>query len=137
MLHTPRPPLNTKLFPVHRPGGLKRADWNFFFFIFKKKKIFYFPPVRSSFKKKEIRKGKKIPTSRPPQIIPTRPTGNTFLLKGGPMRPPLKKCLFPVQRVAEIVASRAGVKSFPPPPPPLLFWEENDKILTKNFGGAK
>ena len=34
-----RPPLNKKLFPVHRPGGLKRADWNFFYFfhIFKKK----------------------------------------------------------------------------------------------------
>ena len=27
---TMRPPLNKKLFPVHRPGGLKRADWDFF-----------------------------------------------------------------------------------------------------------
>ena len=27
------PPLNKKLFPVHRPGGLKRADWDFFFMI--------------------------------------------------------------------------------------------------------
>ena len=25
-----RPTLNEKLFPVHRPSGLKRADWNFF-----------------------------------------------------------------------------------------------------------
>ena len=25
-----RPPLNKKSFSVHRPGGLKRADWNFF-----------------------------------------------------------------------------------------------------------
>ena len=30
----PRPPLNEKLFPVHRPSGLKMADWNFFFFFF-------------------------------------------------------------------------------------------------------
>ena len=28
------PPLNKKLFPVYRPGGLKRAYWNFFFPIF-------------------------------------------------------------------------------------------------------
>ena len=27
-----RPPLNKKSFPVHRPGGLKRADWDVFFF---------------------------------------------------------------------------------------------------------
>ena len=32
------PPLNKKVFPVHRPGGLKRADWDFFFMIFEKKK---------------------------------------------------------------------------------------------------
>ena len=31
-----RPSLNEKLFPVHRPSGLKRADWNVCFFIFKK-----------------------------------------------------------------------------------------------------
>ena len=24
------PPLNKKVFPVHRPGGLKGADWDFF-----------------------------------------------------------------------------------------------------------
>ena len=45
-----RPPLNKKLFPVHRPGGLKRAETGtsffffFFFFIFFKKEIFYSPP---------------------------------------------------------------------------------------------
>ena len=32
------PTLNEKLFPVHRPSGLKRADWNFFF-------IFFFSPL--------------------------------------------------------------------------------------------
>ena len=26
-----RPPLNKKVFPAHRPGGLKRADSDFFF----------------------------------------------------------------------------------------------------------
>ena len=25
------PPLNKKSFPVHRSGGLKRANWDFFF----------------------------------------------------------------------------------------------------------
>ena len=34
------------------------------------------------------------------------------------LRPSLKKSLFPVQRVAEIVASRAAAKS----PPPLFFF---------------
>ena len=37
---TLRPPLNTKLFPVHRPSGLKRADWKFYFMIFEK--VFFF-----------------------------------------------------------------------------------------------
>ena len=35
-----RPPLNKKLFHVHRLGGLKRADWDFFFMIFEKKSCF-------------------------------------------------------------------------------------------------
>ena len=30
----PRPPLNKKLFPIHQPGGLKRADRDFFFIFF-------------------------------------------------------------------------------------------------------
>ena len=33
-----RPPLDEKLFPVDRPSGFKRADWNSFFFDF-----FFFP----------------------------------------------------------------------------------------------
>ena len=33
-----RPPLIEKLFPVHRPSGLNRADWNLFYMIFEKKK---------------------------------------------------------------------------------------------------
>ena len=32
-----RPPLDKKWFPVHRPGGLKRARWKLFFIIFEKK----------------------------------------------------------------------------------------------------
>ena len=39
-----RPPLNKKLFPVHRPGGLKRA----FLFHVIKKNFFLLPPVHSS-----------------------------------------------------------------------------------------
>ena len=42
--------------------------------------------------------------------------GNSLLSRPNHVRPPLKKTLFPVQRVAEIVASRAVAKSsfFPP-----------------------
>ena len=55
-----RPPLNEKLFPVHRPSGLKRANWNFFSHIFNKRFFFLpFPPVHSSLYKHEIRKEKK------------------------------------------------------------------------------
>ena len=32
-----RPPLNKKVFPVHRPSGLKRANWKIFFIFFEKK----------------------------------------------------------------------------------------------------
>ena len=45
---TVRPPLNKKLFPVHRSGGLKRADWNFFFMIFEKSFFFSVFSVHSS-----------------------------------------------------------------------------------------
>ena len=33
-----RPPLNQNLFSVYRPGGSKRADWNFSYHIF----LFFF-----------------------------------------------------------------------------------------------
>ena len=58
-----RPALNKNLFPVYRPGGSKRSDWNFFL-IFSKKKI---------------------STSRLAVFFPTQSTGNDFLLKGGLM----------------------------------------------------
>ena len=35
MRHNIRPPLDKKLFPVHRPTGLKRADWNLFSYFLK------------------------------------------------------------------------------------------------------
>ena len=37
-----RPPLNTKLFPVHGSSGLKRPNWNIFIFIFQKILFFSF-----------------------------------------------------------------------------------------------
>ena len=43
-----RPSSNKKLFPVHRPGGLKRAYWNNFFPIFNFHQFFiyfYFSPL--------------------------------------------------------------------------------------------
>ena len=46
-LQAVRPPLNKKLFPVHRPSGLKRANWNFYFHI-SKIFVFTFPSVHSS-----------------------------------------------------------------------------------------
>ena len=59
-----RPPLNKKLFPVHRPGGSKRADLNIFFHLLKKEEDFLtFSPVHSSLTKLELGKKKK---SRPP-----------------------------------------------------------------------
>ena len=68
------------MFPVHRPGGLKRAYWNFFFLFFNLLLFFLLPPPPPLYilvsKKIEIRKEKK--DSRPPEL-----TGNDFLLKGG------------------------------------------------------
>ena len=59
-----RPSSNKKSFPVHRPGGLKRAYWNFLFHLFKNIFFFFtFPPVHSSLKKLKLGKKKK---SRPP-----------------------------------------------------------------------
>ena len=40
-----RRPVNKKVFPVYRPGGSKRADWNFFFHLFKKSFFFLLPPL--------------------------------------------------------------------------------------------
>ena len=70
------PALNKKLFPVHRPGGLKRADWNFFPHIFP---LFFFftQPCTILFIKMKSGK-KKIPASRLAVFLPTRPTGNDF-----------------------------------------------------------
>ena len=45
-----RPPLNKKLFPVHRPSGLKRAEWDSVFSCLKKKKkLFDYPPPHVHF----------------------------------------------------------------------------------------
>ena len=42
------PPLKKKLFPVHRPSRLQRADWDFFFMIFEKRFFFSIFLVHSS-----------------------------------------------------------------------------------------
>ena len=39
-----RPPLNKELFPVHRPSGLKRADWNYLLKYFTNNFFFTPPP---------------------------------------------------------------------------------------------
>ena len=83
--HIIGPSSNKKLFPVHRPGGLKRAHWNFSFHLFNFFFLNTFPPVHSSSIKLKLGKKKKIPTSRLAFFSPTRPTGNDFLLKGGLM----------------------------------------------------
>ena len=57
-----------------------------FFHLFKEFLFFTFPPVHSSLKKIEIWGGGEIPTSRLAVSLPTRPTGNKFLLKGGLIR---------------------------------------------------
>ena len=81
-----RPPLNKKLCPVHRPSGLKRADWIFFSHIFQNV-FFLLPLLYNLVYKNEIRKKKKIPTSRLAVFLPTRPTGNNFLFKDGLLLP--------------------------------------------------
>ena len=84
-----RPPLNKKLFPVHRPDGLKRAGWNFFFRVFNLTSFFYPPPPlppRTLISiKKEFRGGGGMPTSQQGFFGATRQTGNTFLPKDGLM----------------------------------------------------
>ena len=51
------PALNKKSFPVHRPGGLKRADWNFSPHIFPLF-FFFYSTVYNFVYKNEIRKKK-------------------------------------------------------------------------------
>ena len=81
-----RPLLNKKSFPVHRPGGLKRADWNFFSPYFSPFFFFFSLTLYTLVYKNEIRnKKKKFPSSRLAFFLPTGPTGNNFLLKGGLM----------------------------------------------------
>ena len=63
--HIIRLPLNQKLFPVHRPSGLKGADWNFFrnIFIF----IFFlnlFPQYIQVYTNMKLKKKKRFPTDR-------------------------------------------------------------------------
>ena len=59
-----RPPLDKKLFPVDRPSGLTRADWNFFFIVFEKKFFFPLCLLCVLVNRQMKRRGKKI--SRPP-----------------------------------------------------------------------
>ena len=81
-----RPSSNKNSFPVHRLGGLKRAYWNFFFPIFNFFFLFYFPPLYILiYKKKKLGDKQRFPTSRLAFFLPTRLTGNNFLLKGGLM----------------------------------------------------
>ena len=62
-----RPPLNKKLFSVHRPSGLRRADWIFFLMIFENS---FFPRfsqyilVNEFFLKKprKVKKNRDLPT---------------------------------------------------------------------------
>ena len=58
------PPINKNSFPVHQPGGLKRAEWDFFFHV-----------IKNNFRKT------KIPASRLAFFSVTRRTGNNFLPK--------------------------------------------------------
>ena len=61
-----RPSLNKKVFPVHWPGGPKRADWDFFFMIFEKTFIFSQSSWYILVNEKLKTENKKIPTSRLP-----------------------------------------------------------------------
>ena len=56
-----RPPLNKKSFPVHRPGGVKRAEWEVLFHVFNQKKIVTPPSLYILVYKNGIRKTNKNP----------------------------------------------------------------------------
>ena len=72
------PSLNKKVFPVHRPGGLKRADWDFFFHDFFKKLFFSQSSWYILVNEKLKTEKKKIPTSQLAFLTVTRRTGNNF-----------------------------------------------------------
>ena len=76
-----RPPLNKKVFPVHRPGGLKRANWDFFFMIFEKSCFFSQSSWYILVNEKLKTEKKKFPTSRLAFLAVNRRTGNDFSLK--------------------------------------------------------
>ena len=75
-----RPPLKIILFPVHRPGELKSAEWIHFFHISEIifSSIFHIISIQ---RKKYIEKKKKFAASRLATIIATRWTGNKFFLR--------------------------------------------------------
>ena len=65
--HRIRPSSNKKLFPVRRPGGLKRAYWTLFFPILKLFLFLLFPLYILVYKKNEVKKKKE--DSRPPDWL--------------------------------------------------------------------
>ena len=75
-----RPPLNKKSFPVHQPGGLKRADLDFFFMIFEK--VVFSQSSQYILVNEKLETGKKKkPTSRLAFLAVTRRTGTIFYLR--------------------------------------------------------
>ena len=90
-----RPSSNKKLFPVHRPGGLKRAYLNSFCSSFQKL-FFYFttPLVHSSSKKLKLgKKKKKILTSRLAVFFPPGPQETSFYSRVASVSPADRKRL--------------------------------------------
>ena len=75
-----RPPLNKTLFPVGRPTGLKRCDWNSFFSCFKFISFFFYYFALYILVYTTMKLGIKI--SRHPDWR----TGNDYSPKGGPMK---------------------------------------------------
>ena len=63
-----KPPSNKKLFPVQRPGGLKRADLDFFFMIFEKS-VFFSQSSWYILVNEKLKTEKKEEKSRPPDWL--------------------------------------------------------------------
>ena len=79
-----RPPLNKKLFPVHRPGGLNRVDWDFFFFMIFEQSFFFSQSSWYILVNEKLKTERNFfSTSRLAFLAVTRRIGNDFSLKVG------------------------------------------------------
>ena len=76
--------LNKKVFPDHRPGGLKRADWDFFFMIFEKS-FFFSQPSWYILVNEKLKTEKKYIPDLPTGFLGSQPADRKQFCTGGLM----------------------------------------------------